>query len=736
MNTIIPNRQDTPDNLNLTPNKGIKIVNVENLSGETSSTKFRTISKNITKGNIRIKHTNCPTPKNFKLTLKLHQQRMLQEMIEKEKIKYRIGNRINMFVLSDKVGSGKSIDILALICKYPVLDDEQYLNMNYITYKIPKIYKTFKGLELKPSVIFKTNLIVIPHNIFNQWSSYISELTNLSVYLINSRKKISNMVYKDLIDGKYNIVLVKSTMYNDFMDSIYKKYPISNKINIIESEYKDIYKLRDLSSNIERTINKSLYNLTKTNDTYITDTFNTLHTLVNKIDMKTILDQINQKGQTIDQIYSYNGPIFERVIFDEANSIKIPRSRKAYGKINWFVTSSVEDLLNPWGRWTYSGKQINGITGTGFIKDTFTSNSHKYLLQSIQEMYLKNSDTFVEQSFEIPNPIKNIIRCWTPPELLVLNGIASPEVIHALNAGDTESAIRMTNCNVSNETDIIHSTLNHLQESHTKYTQLIEEKNTMKVEVETILSNHTNISEEELREHKKTRTNIRQSLKNFTEKLNNITFKIVSLKERISNVGDKICPVCISPVENPCLTDCCKSFFCMGCYLQALDYGNNKCPKCRAPNRQISNVTLIDNNIDTTKKDDPSTRLPKKSEVLISLIKNKPEGRFLVFSEYNNTFNNVVDLLDGYNIKYNKLSGSSGRITNIIRDYSNNKINVLLLNAKNYGSGLNLQMTTDIIIYHKMSKDLENQVIGRGQRLGRTDALNVHYLYYENEKNT
>jgi hypothetical protein len=59
-----------------------------------------------------------------------------------------------------------------------------------------------------------------------------------------------------------------------------------------------------------------------------------------------------------------------------------------------------------------------------------------------------------------------------------------------------------------------------------------------------------------------------------------------------------------------------------------------------------------------------------------------------------------------------------------------------LLNAKNYGSGLNLQMTTDIIIYHKMSKDLENQVIGRGQRLGRTDALNVHYLYYENEKNT
>ena len=82
---------------------------------------------------------------------------------------------------------------------------------------------------------------------------------------------------------------------------------------------------------------------------------------------------------------------------------------------------------------------------------------------------------------------------------------------------------------------------------------------------------------------------------------------------------------------------------------------------------------------------------------------------------------------------YSKLSGSSNRIKNILKSYVEGISPVLLLNAKYYGSGMNLEMTTDIIIFHKMNDELEKQVIGRGQRLGRTGQLNVHYLCYENE---
>tara|TARA_B110001450_G_C17331669_1_gene363752 strand:- start:54 stop:569 length:516 start_codon:yes stop_codon:yes gene_type:complete len=170
----------------------------------------------------------------------------------------------------------------------------------------------------------------------------------------------------------------------------------------------------------------------------------------------------------------------------------------------------------------------------------------------------------------------------------------------------------------------------------------------------------------------------------------------------------------------------------MGCYVTALNYSkNNQCPHCRSPNRVISNLTLIENN--TTNIIDNTPKLPTKYKKLIEIINDKPNGKFLVFSQFSNSFKVIVDMLSEHNIPFVKLSGSTGRITNIINKFSNNEIKVLLLNANNYGSGLNLEMTSDIIIYHKMSRDLEEQVIGRGQRLGRSGPLHVHYLYYDHE---
>ena len=51
-----------------------------------------------------------------------------------------------------------------------------------------------------------------------------------------------------------------------------------------------------------------------------------------------------------------------------------------------------------------------------------------------------------------------------------------------------------------------------------------------------------------------------------------------------------------------------------------------------------------------------------------------------------------------------------------------------MMDSSHYGMGLNLQMTTHIIIYHRMTKELEQQIIGRGHRLGRTKPLSVVYL--------
>ena len=63
-----------------------------------------------------------------------------------------------------------------------------------------------------------------------------------------------------------------------------------------------------------------------------------------------------------------------------------------------------------------------------------------------------------------------------------------------------------------------------------------------------------------------------------------------------------------------------------------------------------------------------------------------------------------------------------------IDEFKFGKTKVIFLNTKYNGSGLNLQEATDIILYHQMSDNLKNQIIGRANRIGREISLNVHYL--------
>ena len=52
----------------------------------------------------------------------------------------------------------------------------------------------------------------------------------------------------------------------------------------------------------------------------------------------------------------------------------------------------------------------------------------------------------------------------------------------------------------------------------------------------------------------------------------------------------------------------------------------------------------------------------------------------------------------------------------------------MFLNTQNNASGVNLQESTDIILYHEMSENTMQQVVGRALRLGRNIPLSVHHL--------
>tara|TARA_B100001093_G_scaffold458072_1_gene470245 strand:- start:231 stop:695 length:465 start_codon:yes stop_codon:yes gene_type:complete len=148
----------------------------------------------------------------------------------------------------------------------------------------------------------------------------------------------------------------------------------------------------------------------------------------------------------------------------------------------------------------------------------------------------------------------------------------------------------------------------------------------------------------------------------------------------------------------------------------------------------MKNLNLIvkhktDKSTNKTKKDN---ELPTKLEALMNYIKENENKRILVFSEYD--FHKIVSEFDNLSINYSKINGSSDRIRKILEKFKAGEFQVLLLNATNFGAGLNLQFTDDIVIFHRMAKDLERQVIGRAQRLGRKVPLRINYLCHENEK--
>jgi SNF2 family DNA or RNA helicase len=113
---------------------------------------------------------------------------------------------------------------------------------------------------------------------------------------------------------------------------------------------------------------------------------------------------------------------------------------------------------------------------------------------------------------------------------------------------------------------------------------------------------------------------------------------------------------------------------------------------------------------------------------------NGQNRKVLVFANYDETLELVEKFLKEYNFPYLRLGGNFRQSAEIVEQFRTTG-KVLLINSSIQCSGLNLQFCTDIVFFHKLVNcHVEQQVCGRGQRVGRTCNLKIHFLMYENEK--
>ena len=421
----------------------------------------------------------------------------------------------------------------------------------------------------------------------------------------------------------------------------------------------------------------------------------------------------------------------DRLIFDEADSINTPIRCHVNACFTWFATASYYNLLHPW--WSYvsdsDGSHVlrrAGVRSTGHIRDLFArSTSCRRDRDIVRTIIMKNDDGFVDRSMLLPEPVFHNIHSKTPMSIRVLHGMVDPRIIDSLNANDVETAISMISPNNrGTESNIIDLLLEKLDRQLHNYN----------IRLQMISAQRFDTDQDRVTEEAK-----------VNDKIKELNEKMECIKSRVRTADN--CCICYCDLQNRTVTSCCSNVFCFVCINRWL-LRSTRCPLCKSL-LSVSDLLVVDetglcNKVEQIEIDvqawDCSVKYTKEhnmSNIIKGRIteqKDKNErAKILVFSSHDNTFSQIIPELDLIGVNYKSLKGNSFQISSIQDKFRNGELDVLLVNVQNYGSGLNMENTTDIIMMHKIDDATKKQVIGRAQRLGRSTPLNVWTMLYENE---
>lgn len=404
-----------------------------------------------------------------------------------------------------------------------------------------------------------------------------------------------------------------------------------------------------------------------------------------------------------------------RIVIDEADNINITMSEEVENSFIWFVTASFKNLIHPHGLTMFdkhTGKYVDiiqGIKKPGFMKNIFTSmvNMPPKLYSSV---ILKNSDNFVNSCLELPKIQHYIIKCYSPFYIRVLHGIVENCIIDKLNAMDIDSVVRKITYNKGTENNII----DMFVESYETEKSNLNAKLKYTIEMQNI--------------YKDSRTDTMDKIK---KRISVVESKIISINDRIKSTNT--CFICYDTIKKKTVLKCCQNSICLNCINLWMNT-NPVCPICKSE-LNFEKLFVIEEDKRYDVPNEQNTKLENLNIILnqINTRQDKSDIKILIFSTYENSFERIIEVVEGLKMTYSFLKGNQNFINKTINEYNNGSINILLINPSYYGSGLNLEATSDIIMFHKFDSEIEKQVVGRAQRPGRKKSLNLYYLLHENE---
>ncbi len=389
---------------------------------------------------------------------------------------------------------------------------------------------------------------------------------------------------------------------------------------------------------------------------------------------------------------------WKRFIYDDPTQCHVPNSKPVLAGFTWFISATYmchgRDLF-PNSSWI--GKLFNCIPEWQYGSIT-----------------VKNRDSFVKASFRMPPVEVRRHKCQNPQAVNAVEEFVSPEVAQMLAAGDISGAIEKIGGKNTNG-----NLMEAVLEKHKA------EKNDL---------THEYVHAKSIPSTDSRYAYYKKRSEELELKIKEVDRKIDCMKERFDGVLKEPCSICTDDLTKPVLLPCCQHIFCGGCAIGWLQSHRN-CPMCRAPVALSKLVYVSDNDGRFAVNKDPSNPdngIPSKPDTFINILKEimeeSEDNRVILFSVYDETFDVARRYLDESRIDYSEIKGATGTRKKKIEKYKKGETKILFLNAMYNGAGINLQNTTHIILYHKMTDNLYDQIIGRAMRIGRTGPLKVHIL--------
>lgn len=667
-------------------------------------------------------------PKGLKIELFDHQKTTVYSMMKLEEegsIQNGDEFKVCASILSEMMGSGKTLEIISLILLRKIPGKSNYY-VNIPNNAYTSIYKVYNKH-------IKSNLIFVSPQTLHQWLDTIACYTDLSVFVIDGIAKLRNfyLMYKQNLLNNYDIYLVK---------------------------------VCQISSSINREYNYPFLKAKYQNQKYAK------RHIVNEI---ADISFDSQWGRVIYDDFDTSGIT--------NNCLNIP------SRFTWFVSATINSSKKP---------KVENMDSTSehityYNSRIFDVFDNKILLSyynlKCNENYILNSQSLPKYETYIYT-VENDMNWYID---MIRTCSVSDKIIEALNEDAIEKASELADIKINHISElfknIFQNNINNFRNVINKLNKCYKIQEEIKdtyIPFDDVIDTNINIIEFQLDLYELDNSSINlPTLNYYIDVLKNKKEKYIKVIERIkSKLLDSECYICFSDYKDgktKMLYNCCGFITCSNCTRSLCREENSKitikCPQCRninnfnelsyIPNElnttSLGDMDIMINNIikqpnkkihkiekyfspkilelgkiiDEPNKENNKVRNLKYKNVIsgnIDLKNNFQFDKMMVVAQFRETFDMIVSYLNEKNIGYIKLTQPISESINEFKTNKNRKI--LLLESYKYCSGIDLGFLSDLIFMNKICNfDIESQIVGRLQRLGRNSNLRIHYILYENE---